>query len=980
MPDTLITQIVDPAAYTQLDKLNKALGVTEKQAAEVVVQLTQLTAVFRDAGGVEALVKAQERYAKTTQQASAYERELTAQRKAAEKAAAKLQIAEERLDEVMGKQAKSIAEAREQNKVLTQVRNNLVVTDEASAKTLNELNAKLDKNNDYIKGNADAYLKQKINIGNYQSALDGLPGTLGKVAGGASKAITAVKGLTKAGLTFIATPVGATIAAIVALLALLKSGLSRTEEGQNRLAKASAVLRSVFQSVLDLFSKAADWLTDFGARFDDIAGVARKAGEGIKRAFADPIGTVDKLGRAIIDNILNRIKGVVGMVQAAWKIVTNLGNADLRAEGVRELAEAWHQAVPVVAKVVDKVNEFSASAAEAAKKSAELADRQAALDKANREFLVEEQRLRREINEQKERSLDTELSVEERLKANAQAIALQNTLTAKQTALAQEEYDIIRETNALHDSTKEDLEKEAQALAKVEQTRADGIASRRRLVTQQNTLEKEQINALVAQDRAALDARIKLAENAAAQRLKLAQEEYEQTAATDRVEAYAEVAAAQTAALELEMNNRLAVAKAESEARVRTGRLAGEELVKEEQRLTAEREAIEAEYNGKLAELGRQQTREAVKVAKEQADARLAAALRGAELEAAARKDALSGQLDAGEISYAKYAKAVTAIEKDMSREALRIQAQMLSQQLDNLNLTGEEKEKIQKRYYDAVAALREADAAEAEEEDDARLKGALAWLSVAQDSLDALDELASAIFERRLDELAREQDAIKARYDAEVAALQSAGYSDEVKQRKQMALEAEKEKQTEELAKKEAEIRKKQAIYDRGMAVMQATIAGAVAILQAFAQTGPIVGAVMAGIIGALTAVQIAAILAAPLPQYKEGREGGKGEWAIVGDGGRREVVEGPHGTYLTPAKPTLTYLQPGDTVYKSEADYARRGKGAVFDASPLVAAQERTTRAVERWEGVSIEATSAGLVLLGHKHAAGAPRRGRV
>ena len=959
MPDTLITQIVDPAAYTQLDKLNKALGVTEKQAAEVVVQLTQMTAVFRDAGSVQALVKAQEKYAKTTQQASAYEKELTAQRKAAEKAAAKLQIAEEKLDEVMGKQAKSIAEAREQNKVLNQVRNNLVVTDEASAKKLNELNARLDKNNDFIKENADAYLKQKINIGNYQSALDGLPGTLGQVAGGASKTITAIKGLAKAGLTFIATPIGATIAAIVGLLALLKGGLSRTEEGQNKLTKGTAVFQSVMQSVLDLVSKAADWIAN---------------------AFTDPVGAVKQLGQAIIDNIVNRVKGVVDLVQAAWKILTNLGNAELRAEGVKEFGNAWLQVATGIEDAGYKLAGFVANAAEAAKKTAELADRQAALDKANREFLVEEQRLRREINEQKERSLNTELSVEERLKANARAIELQNTLTAKQTALAQEEYDIIRETNALHDSTKEDLDKETQALAKVEQTRADGIQARRRLVTQQNSLEKEEINGLVTADRAALDARIKLAENAAAERLKLAQEEYEQTAATDRVAAYAEVAAAQTAALELEMNNRLAVAAAESDARVRTGRLAGDELVKEEQRLTDERAAIEAEYGTKLAELGRQQVRKAVEVAKEQADARLAAALRGAELEAAARKDALGEQLAAGEISYKQYAKAVTDIEKDMNRQALAIQVQMLGQQLDSLELTAEEKEKIQKKYYDAVAAMREADAQAEEDERAKKIEAAAAWLQVAQDSLSAVNELAGAIFDRRMAEIEAEKEAVESKYDAEIAALENAGYSDEVVQRKTMALEAEKEKQTEEIAKKEAEVRKKQAIYDRGMAVMQATIAGALAILQAYAQTGPIAASVMMPILAALTAVQIAAILAAPLPQYKEGREGGKGEWAIVGDGGRREVVEGLQGTYLTPAKPTLTYLQPGDSVYKSEADYARRRQGAAFDASPLVAAQDRTTRAVERWKGVSIEATSAGLVLLGHKRVAGGPRRGKV
>lgn len=66
-----------------------------------------------------------------------------------------------------------------------------------------------------------------------------------------------------------------------------------------------------------------------------------------------------------------------------------------------------------------------------------------------------------------------------------------------------------------------------------------------------------------------------------------------------------------------------------------------------------------------------------------------------------------------------------------------------------------------------------------------------------------------------------------------------------------------------------------------------------------------------------ALTAVaagvglaQAAAIAAQPLPKYWRGRETGPAEWAIVGDQGM-EAIQYPSGeTYLTPDKPTVTFL----------------------------------------------------------------------
>ncbi len=69
----------------------------------------------------------------------------------------------------------------------------------------------------------------------------------------------------------------------------------------------------------------------------------------------------------------------------------------------------------------------------------------------------------------------------------------------------------------------------------------------------------------------------------------------------------------------------------------------------------------------------------------------------------------------------------------------------------------------------------------------------------------------------------------------------------------------------------KREEIERKQAKRDKALAVFNSLINTAVAITSAL-QAGPIIGPILAGIIGALGAVQTAAILATPLPGAEEG------------------------------------------------------------------------------------------------------------
>src|SRR5688572_21435102 len=67
------------------------------------------------------------------------------------------------------------------SKALREERAKLNLQSVEGQKCVKEINAELDKNNSKIKDNVSALEKQRINVGNYKLALDGVHPTLGKV-------------------------------------------------------------------------------------------------------------------------------------------------------------------------------------------------------------------------------------------------------------------------------------------------------------------------------------------------------------------------------------------------------------------------------------------------------------------------------------------------------------------------------------------------------------------------------------------------------------------------------------------------------------------------------------------------------------------------------------------------------------------------------------------------------------------------------
>lgn len=127
------------------------------------------------------------------------------------------------------------------------------------------------------------------------------------------------------------------------------------------------------------------------------------------------------------------------------------------------------------------------------------------------------------------------------------------------------------------------------------------------------------------------------------------------------------------------------------------------------------------------------------------------------------------------------------------------------------------------------------------------------------------------------------------------------------------------------ELEKQKAELEQRQAKWQKANSIVQTTIATSLAIMQAFAQAGPIAGAVLAAVVAAMGAAQIAIIAAQPVPKYAKGTKDHPGGLAIVGDGGRQEVIETDNGAYITPSVPTLVDIPKRARVIPNLVDYRK-------------------------------------------------------
>lgn len=290
---------------------------------------------------------------------------------------------------------------------------------------------------------------------------------------------------------------------------------------------------------------------------------------------------------------------------------------------------------------------------------------------------------------------------------------------------------------------------------------------------------------------------------------------------------------------------------------------------------------------------------------------------------------ALKKKLASKLITEEQYAIEEYNLQLEYAHKTTEAAIEALELELTVENITAEERTKIVTQLYVLKAALAKKEAELqisaiqniTKAEDKAlkeRQKNLKKWLQTASQAVGTIGNLVSTLYDAQIDKIEEEQDANDEKYDKDVERVdklaESGAISEEEAEARKRAAKSLTEAKNAELEKQKQEMARKQAIWEKATSVAQAGIATALAITEALPNIP------LSIVIGAMGAIQVATILATPIPSYAEGTKGNDrhpGGTALVGDAGKHEVIMYSGKAWITPATPTLVDIPKGTQVF---------------------------------------------------------------
>jgi len=312
--------------------------------------------------------------------------------------------------------------------------------------------------------------------GSAESAKD-LGGKMGGAAGGAVSFASGIGQMTKAALAFIATPLGLLLAGIALTIAAVKAAFTSSEEGQNKYAKLMGVIGVVVGNLGDL-------LADFG--------------EAVIEVFENPQEALKNFGDSIKKNIQNRVEGLVELLPALGKAISLALKgkfkeaATIAADAAGKAALGVENIVEKTEKAIEKTKEFIEVTKAEAAEGAKVADMRARADKIERQLLVDRSKAEGKIAELRLKARqEDQFGAEERKAAINEAIVLQDGLLKAETEVLELRAEAQTLENTFSRSNKENLDKEAKAIAAVNRQTATRLNTQRQFQRELNTINAQ---------------------------------------------------------------------------------------------------------------------------------------------------------------------------------------------------------------------------------------------------------------------------------------------------------------------------------------------------------------------------------------------------------------------------------------------------------------------------------------------------------
>ena len=339
----------------------------------------------------------------------------------------------------------------------------LEVDDNGTVRVVDQLNEKLDQ----TEKSAENAKKSTASLAQQLSTIKG---PIGQVVQG-------FQGMGQAMKIMMANPLGIFLSVIAGLLYSLKRALSDSEEGQEKMNRVTSV---------------------FGALLGNLTDLVASLGEKLIDAFTNPMDALKSFANFFKDQIVNRIVGFFELIPKFAESINLLFSGEF-AESGKVAADAMGKVVLGVEDVTEKVGEAIEATKEFAKeqeREAKLADKVAQMrNKAarlERQLMVDRSLLEQQIAEfhLKSRQED-QFSAEERKQAILDAQKLEEQLLAKEVQSLTLKRDAQKLENTFSRTNKENADKEAAAIAAVNQKIADRTNLQRGTQRELNRINRE---------------------------------------------------------------------------------------------------------------------------------------------------------------------------------------------------------------------------------------------------------------------------------------------------------------------------------------------------------------------------------------------------------------------------------------------------------------------------------------------------------
>ena len=358
------------------------------------------------------------------------------------------------LNDALNKQIKTEQQAKDNNRELIKARGQLDKTSKDYAKNVEIINNRIDENNEFLADNGSQLEKQRLNIGNYQSALEGATGQLDRIAPGLGKfssglieqtraAAGSTKGLKAFRLALISTGIGAIVVALGTLIAAFAS----TQKGVDEINKVLRPLQVIFQRIIGLVQDLA--LDAFGK---------------LQEAIKNPTQALKDLGQILLDNVINRFKAFAVLGESIVKLL----QGDFK-EGFKGLADGAVQLGTGITDATDKIGKAAKATGEFIRESVaegtKLDNLIRRIEKSEIELIKNRAELNTEFERQKSIAEDVTQSEEARIKAAQAAQAAQNELLRQEQEFIDLKIERMELEQSFNDSSREDEKELAELIA-----------------------------------------------------------------------------------------------------------------------------------------------------------------------------------------------------------------------------------------------------------------------------------------------------------------------------------------------------------------------------------------------------------------------------------------------------------------------------------------------------------------------------------